>query len=129
MPPAKKASTRKSSAAKEPAALKQLTKSLDGAQAALEKLRTSVGQDVSSASKTLHKDLERFIKQARRDSGKFGNALQRDLTAARKKLSGTARPGARKAGAKATSAKPAARKPAARKPAARKPAARKPAAK
>jgi hypothetical protein len=124
VPPVKKASTRTSSAAKQPAALKQLTKSLDGAQAALAKLRTAFGKDVSSASKSLHKDLERFVKDARRDSRKLGDALQSDLTAAKKKLAETARPKGR-----GTTAKPAARKPAARKPAARKPAARKSAAK
>jgi hypothetical protein len=121
VPPVKKASTRTSSAPKHPAALKQLTKSLDGAQAALTKLRTAFGKDVSTASKALHKDLEQFVKDARRDSRKLSDTLQSDLTAAKKKLAETARPTGRK-----TSAKPAARKPAARKPAARK---RKPAAK
>jgi histone H1/5 len=129
VPPVKKASTRTSSAAKQPVALKQLTKSLDGAQAALAKLRTAFGKDVSTASKSLHKDLERFVKDARRDSRKLSDALQSDLTAAKKKLAETARPKGRKTSAKPAARKPAARKPAARKPAARKPAARKPAAK
>jgi histone H1/5 len=129
VPPVKKASTRTSSAAKQPAALKQLTKSLDGAQAALAKLRTAFGKDVSTASKSLHKDLERFVKDARRDSRKLSDALQSDLTAAKKKLAETARPKGRTTSAKPAARKPAARKPAARKPAARKPAARKPAAK
>ena len=129
MPPVKKASTRTSSAAKQPAALKQLTRSLDGAQAALAKLRTAFGKDVGTASKALHKDLERFVKDARRDSRKLGDALQTDVAAAKKKLAGTARPGARKTSAKPAARKPTARKPAARKPTTRKPTARKPAAK
>jgi len=120
VPPVKKASTRASSATKEPAAIRQLSKSLDGAQAALSKLRAMLGDDVSAASKALQKDLERFVKDARRDSGKLGKALQRDLAAAKKQLAAKAGSGSQKA-----AAKPAARKPAARKPAARKPAARK----
>jgi hypothetical protein len=123
VPPVKKASaSTRRSAFKEPAALKQLSKSLDGAQAALTKLRGDLGRDVSSGSKALYKDLERVVKDARGHSGKLAKALQRDVTTA-------AKPAARKpAAAKPAAAKPAARKPAAAKPAARKPAAAKPAA-
>jgi hypothetical protein len=105
--PKKTASTTKRPGAKEPAALRQLTKSLDGAQTALAKLRADLGRDVSTGSKALYKDLERFVKDARRDSGKLGKALQRDLAAARS------------AAGKAT-AKPAARATTTRKTATRK---------
>jgi hypothetical protein len=145
VPPVKKASPRSSAAAKQPAALKQLATSLDGAQTALGKLRTDLGRDVSAGSKTLYKDLEKFVKDAVRHSGRLSKALERDLADAQKKLAAarpaarkttTARPAARKSAAaakpaarKTAAAKPAARKTAAAKPAARKPAARRSAAK
>jgi hypothetical protein len=146
VPPVKKASPRSSAAAKQPAALKQLATSLDGAQTALGKLRTDLGRDVSAGSKTLYKDLEKFVKDAVRHSGRLSKALERDLADAQKKLAAarpaarkttTARPAARKSAAAAkpaarktaAAAKPAARKTAAAKPAARKPAARRSAAK
>jgi hypothetical protein len=124
VPPVKKASTRSRVAAKQPAALRQLTTSLDGAQSALAKLRADIGRDVSGGSKALYKDLERFVKDARRDSGKLGKALERELAAVQKRVSGAARPAARKSTAAKASAKPAARKGTAAKPAARKSAAK-----
>jgi hypothetical protein len=145
VPPVKKASSRSSAAAKQPAALKQLATSLDTAQTALGKLRTDLGRDVSAGSKTVYKDLEKFVKDAVRHSGRLTKALERDLADAQKKLAAarpaarktaTARPAARKSAAaakpaarKTTAAKPAARKTTASRTTARKPAARRSAAK
>ena len=145
MPPVKKASPRSGAAAKQPAALKQLATSLDTAQTALGKLRTDLGRDVSAGSKAVYKDLEKFVKDAVRHSGRLSKALERDLADAQKKLAAarpaarktaTARPAARKSAAaakpaarKTTAAKPAARKTTASRTTARKPAARRSAAK
>ena len=77
MPPAKKTASRrrtatrdpssnrdpKASAAKEPAALRRLNKSLDGAQDALAALRKDVSRDVSARG--VHKDVEKVVKDAR----------------------------------------------------------------
>jgi hypothetical protein len=146
VPPVKKASPRSSAAAKQPAALKQLATALDGAQTALGKLRTDLPRDVSTGSKTLYKDLEKFVKDAVRHSGRLSKALERDLADAQKKLAAAAKPAARKtatarpaarksaaaakpAARKTTAAKPAARKTTASRTTARKPAARRSAAK
>jgi predicted nucleic acid-binding Zn-ribbon protein len=95
MPPAKKSTakkstakkstsgrrttTRKSSAIKEDARIKRLNKSLDSAQDALTALRKDLTKDVGSGARGLYKDLETFVKNARRDSGKLGKALQKDV--------------------------------------------------
>jgi hypothetical protein len=92
MPPAKKtasrrrAPARKPAAAKEPAALRRLNKSLEGAQDALAALRNDVSRDVGAGARGLYKDVQRFVKDARRDSRKLGTALQRDVERAQKRL-------------------------------------------
>ena len=124
MPPAKKAAPRRRAAArkaparKEPAAVRRLNKSLDGAQDALAALRKDVGRDVSAGARGLYKDVEKFVKGARRDSRKLGSALQRDLTQAQKRLAAGTR-------SKAPARKAPARRTAARKAPARRTAARK----
>jgi hypothetical protein len=92
LPPAKKSGARKSAtrrAAKEPTALRKLNKSLDSAQDALAALGKEVGKDVGRGTRDLHKNLQRFVKDARRDSGKLGTALQRDLERLQKRVAGS----------------------------------------
>jgi hypothetical protein len=97
MPPAKKSTAkrstagrrstpRKSSAIKEDARIKRLNKSLDSAQDALTAIRKDLTKDVSSGAQGLYKNLETFVKNARRDSGKLGNALQKDVERLQKQL-------------------------------------------
>jgi hypothetical protein len=100
MPPAKKpasqARRRSPATFTEPAALKQLTKSLDAAQVALAELRKDTGRDVSQGARDLYNDLRTFLTSARRDTGKLAKALQRDFTRAQKQLAqGTAAGSAR----------------------------------
>jgi uncharacterized protein YoxC len=103
MPPAKRStssrrkstarrstSTRKSSGSSQPAALKRFSKSLDSAQNALTALRKDVSKDVSSGTRDLYTDLEKFVKDARRNSGKLGTALQKDIDRLQKQLKATA---------------------------------------
>ena len=82
-------------AAKPPAALKQLEKSLGTAQDALAALRKDVGRDTSAGARSLYKDVQKFIGNARRDSGKLGTALQRDLEKAQTKLATSRKPSSR----------------------------------
>ena len=103
MPPAKRStssrrkttarrstSTRKSSGSRQPAALKRFNKSLDSAQNALTALRKDVSKDVSSGARDLYSDLEKFVKDARRSSGKLGTAMQKDIERLQKQLKATA---------------------------------------
>lgn len=83
---ARRTTTRKSSAARENARIKRLNKSLDSAQDALTALRKDVTKDVSSGARGLYRDLEKFVKNARRDSGKLGTALQKDVERLQKQL-------------------------------------------
>jgi hypothetical protein len=104
MPPAKKSGARKSAtrrAAKEPTALRRLNKSLDSAQDALAALGKEVGRDVGGGARDLHKNLQRFVKDARRDSGKLGTALQRDLERLQKRVAGSSSTRGRAGGRKA----------------------------
>lgn len=98
----------------EPAALKRLNKSLDSAQDALATLRKDLSKDVGAGAKNLYRDLERFIKDARRDSGKLGTALQRDVERAQKAVASRSRAsaggGARKTSTRATGGRSKARK-------------------
>ncbi len=93
MPAAKKPASRaaktarKRSAVSEPAAVKRLNKSLDAAQDALAALRNDVSKDVSVGARGLYKDVQKFVKEARRDSGRLSKALQRDIEKAQKRLS------------------------------------------
>jgi hypothetical protein len=119
MPPAKKTATRrraaarKSPARKEPAAVRRLNKSLDGAQEALAALRKDVSRDVSTGARGLYRDVEKFVKSARRDSRKLSTALQRDLAQAQKRLASGAR--SRTPARKTTTRKTATRKTATRR--------------
>ena len=93
MPAAKKSSSRaaktarKRSTVREPAALKRLNKSLDAAQDALAALRNDVSKDVSVGARGVYKDVQKFVKEARRDSRRLGKSLQRDIEMAQKRLS------------------------------------------
>jgi len=71
--------TSRSSSSREPAALKRLNRSLDSAQEALKVLRKDVGRDVSSGTRGLYGDLQKFVREARRDSTKLGKSLGRDV--------------------------------------------------
>ena len=84
MPPAKKAASRRSAtarkrpaarkkrpAAKQPASINRLNKSLDAAQDALASLGKDVSKDLGAGGRDLYKNLQRFVKNARRDSGKL----------------------------------------------------------
>jgi hypothetical protein len=89
MPQARKPaprSSRTSTAFKEPAALKQLNKSLDAAQDALADLRKHAGRDVSQGARDLYKDVRTFVSSAPRDTGKLTKALARDFEQAEKQL-------------------------------------------
>ena len=95
MPPAKKPASRRRSttarkrpAAKEPAAIKRLNKALDTAQEALVSLRKDVGREVGAGGRGLHKNLEKFVKDARRDSGRLSKAIERDIQRLQKRLPG-----------------------------------------
>jgi hypothetical protein len=100
-------STSRSSAkrpvAKPPAALKRLEKSLGTAQDALKALRKNVGRDTSAGARNLYKDLQKFVGDARRDSGKLGTALQRDLEKAQTKLAASSKGPSRNSTRKTTS--------------------------
>ena len=87
MPPARKtprSSPRKTTTFKEPAALKRLNRSIDGAQQALAELRAHAGRDAADTTRKLHKGLGQFLSDARRDTGKFTTALKRDFEKAQK---------------------------------------------
>jgi hypothetical protein len=88
MPPAKKSrsSTRRSVAFKEPAALKRLSKSLDAASTAMTELRKHTGRDVSKGARDVYKDVQGFVSNARRDTGKLAKALARDFQQAQKQV-------------------------------------------
>lgn len=94
MPPARRSarsSSRGSAAFKEPAALKQLTKSLDGAQKALTQLRKHAGRNSAKTTQALHGDLRKFLADAKRDTGKFTTALKKDFDQAQKALASSAK--------------------------------------
>jgi hypothetical protein len=94
MPPARRSArstSRRSAAFKEPAALKQLNKSLDSAQKALTELRKHAGRDAAKGTKSLHGDLRKFLSNAKRDSGKFSTALKRDFDQAQKAVASSAK--------------------------------------
>lgn len=80
------AASRRSSQFKEPAALKQLNRSLDSAVKALTELRKHTGRDVSKGARDVYKDLRTFVSSAQRDTRKLGKALARDFDQAQKGL-------------------------------------------
>jgi hypothetical protein len=109
MPQARKSArstSRASAAYKEPAAIKRLNTSLDGAQKALKDLQAQAGRNAAVSTRALHKGIGKFLSDARRDAGKFGTALKRDFDAAQK--------AAKKAGAGAAGGRATARKTASR---------------
>jgi hypothetical protein len=79
-----RSSSRASASYKEPAALKRLNRSLEGAQKALEELRSQAGRNAAGTTRSLHKGLGKFLSDARRDTGKFTTALKRDFESAQK---------------------------------------------
>jgi hypothetical protein len=81
------AASRRRSSGKEPAALKRLTKSLDTAEGALDALR----KDVQSGAGDAYKNLRQLVRNARRDSGKLGKTIQKDLDQLQKALAQTQR--------------------------------------
>src|SRR6266511_6079679 len=88
---ARRSTARRSSASKEPAALRRLNKALDSAQDALKALRKDVGRDVSSGARGAYKDLEKFVKEARRNTGKLSKTLESDIQKLQKRLASTAK--------------------------------------
>jgi hypothetical protein len=102
MPPARKstrstsrrssASSRRSAAFKEPAAVKQLNRSLDAAQKAITQLSKQAGRDAGATTRSLHGDLRKFLTNARRDTGKLTTALKRDFEQAQKTLASAQSP-------------------------------------
>jgi hypothetical protein len=95
MPQARKStrsSSRSSAAFKEPAALKQLTRSLEAAQKALVDLRKHAGPGSGKTTKSLHADVRQFVASAKRDSGKLSTALKRDFDETRKTLASASKP-------------------------------------
>lgn len=100
-------------------ALEALTDAIARAQAAAKSVRADLGRSTLAAD--IVRDIERLVRDLRRDAGKLDRAVRADI----RKAVGAKAPAAKTT----TAAKPAAKKPAARKPAAKKPAARKPAAK
>jgi hypothetical protein len=94
MPPARRStrsSSRRSATYKEPAALKQLNKSLDGVQKALNDLRKHAGRDTAKTTQALYVGLRKFVTDSRRDSRKFGSALKRDFDQAQKAVASAQR--------------------------------------
>lgn len=121
MPPAKKTPAKRRPAAGRP----DVTKALDSLNDAIDRAQTAakaVREDLrrTSLGADLAKDVEKLLRDLRRNAGQLDRKVRADL---RKAVGPAKKPAAKKAAAK----KPAAKKPAAKKPA-RKPAAKKPAA-
>jgi hypothetical protein len=110
MPQAKRSTSSSSRARgfKEPAALKRFNRSIDTAEQALAELRKHAGREVSQTARDLYKDLRTFVSSARRHSGKFAKALQRDFERAEK--SAGARTAARSGGSRSTAGSTSARR-------------------
>ena len=95
MPPAKKPASRRRGTARKPptakdqTAIKRLNESLDAAQDALASLGKNVSKDLGAGGRDLYKNLQRFVKDARRDSGKLSRALGRDIEQLQKRLAGS----------------------------------------
>jgi hypothetical protein len=86
MPQARKSAktSSRSNTFKEPAALKRLSQSLDGAHKALGELRTHAGRTSAKATRDLHRDVGKFVSSAKRDTGKFATAIKKDFDKAQK---------------------------------------------
>jgi hypothetical protein len=98
-----RSSAKRRPAVKSPAALNRLENSLGTAQDALKALRKDVGRDTSAGARDLYKGLQKFVGDARRDSGKLGTALQRDLEKAQTKLAASSKGPSRNSARKTTS--------------------------
>ena len=113
-----KASTRKSASAsrrstsfKEPAALKQLNRSLDSAVKAVADLRKHTGSGVSKGARDAYKDLRTFVSSAQSNTRKLGKALARDFDEAQKGVArsrSAAKSSARATGSRTRKSRPAA---------------------
>jgi hypothetical protein len=121
MPAAKKTTTRRTAAgrkrpsakrgsAKEPAALRRLNKSLESASDALNALRKDVGKDVGGGAQDLYKGLQKFVKDARRDSGKLSKTLQREFAQLEKRIADASKSGSRSGGKRKTASRSTAKK-------------------
>ena len=77
-------SRKASTAFKEPAALKRLTKSLESASSALADLQKQGGRDVGKGARDIYKDLRTFLTNASRHSGRLATTLKRDFDHAQK---------------------------------------------
>ncbi len=95
-------------------ALDSLTDAVARAQTAVKAVRSDLGRSPLRA--TLARDVERLVRDLRRDAGKLDRAVRKDLRQAV-----TTKPAAKKPAAKK---KAAAKKPAAKKPTAKKAAAK-----
>lgn len=87
MPQARRSTSSRQRAFKEPAALKRLNKSLDAATEALAELRKETGRGASQGTRDLHKELRTLVSGARRFSGRLGNTLEREFARAQKQVS------------------------------------------
>lgn len=112
MPQARKpaSSARVRAAFKPPAAMKQLSTSLDAANKALAELRKDASRDVSGGAHDIYSGLRTFVTSARKDSNKLAKALQRDFEQAQKQLakataSARSRSSGRQAGSGASSSR------------------------
>jgi hypothetical protein len=104
-----RSSSRSSAAFKEPAALKRLSQSLDGAQKALVELRKHAGTDAGKATKSAHGRLQKAVAGAKTDTRKLTSELKRDFAKAQKTVAGAATT-ARKSTARRTTARAAAKR-------------------
>jgi hypothetical protein len=88
MPQARKSAktSSRSNTFKEPAALKRLSQSLDGAQKALGDLRTHAGRTSAQTTKDLHRDVGKLVSNAKRDTGKFATSIKKDFDKAQKAM-------------------------------------------
>lgn len=94
MPAARKSSsssTRRSATFKEPASLKQLSRSLDSAQKALTELSKHAGSSAGKATKSLHGGLKKAVTGARTDTRKLTTELKKDFDQAQKTVASAAK--------------------------------------
>ena len=96
----KLAARKRTNSSSEPAALKRLNKALDTAQDALVALRKDVGGGVGRGTRDIHKNLQKMVREARRDGGRLGKTLQREADQLQKRVksSPSKPPPAKKAG-------------------------------
>jgi hypothetical protein len=102
----------------------RLNKALDSAQDALNALRKDLSKGAGSGAKGLYKDLEKRVRDVRRDTGKLGKALQKDFANIQKQLadaakqagpSGKRKPASRSKAKRSTAKRSTAKRPTAKK--------------